>query len=316
MQNYSVDWRTYNQRLVNRGRVITILIEPQLMESESLQKMNKNKVGRRFRFCSGLISAAFVIKCVFRIGYRQLEGFMRDVSDKLHKSIPNFRTIWWRIDRMKNEGIKFGVHEGKNTVVAIDSTGLRPVNDGEYRSMKYDTRKEWIKLHAVVDVKTKEILNVKLTKGNVHDNLQFKKVIKPIMSNVSEVFADKAYDAVKTFEFCDKNNIFPGIPVKLNATNGHTPYKCRVRREMIESQLGWSCKRGSTRLNRFLTTEVKEKNQESWKIKVGYGRRSLIESAFSRYKRVLGENVFSRKKENIEKEIIAKVNVLNKFAII
>lgn len=99
--------------MVDRGKVITILIEPQLMESESLQKMNRNKVGRRFRFCAGLISAAFAIKCVFRIGYRQLEGFMKDVSDKLHRSIPNFRTIWWRVDRMKNDGIKFGIHEGK-----------------------------------------------------------------------------------------------------------------------------------------------------------------------------------------------------------
>lgn len=313
MQKYSRDWNLYNNMLVNRGRVITILIEPQLMESDSLQKMNRNKVGRRFKFCSGLISAAFAVKCVFRLAYRQLEGFMRDVSDKLHKSIPNFRTIWWRIDGMKNEGIRFSIHEGKDTIIAIDSTGLRPVNDGEYRSMRYDTRKEWIKLHAIVDVKTKEILSTVVTKGNIGDNTQFQKVIKPVLSNVSAVFADKAYDAAKTFDFCDRNRIFAGIPVKVNATN--STHKCRLRRNMIEDQLGLDCKKGSTRLNRFLTEEKKRKNQDFWKIKVGYGRRSQIESSFSRYKRILGENVFSRKKCNIEKEITAKVNVLNRFAV-
>lgn len=299
--------------MVDRGRVITILIEPQLLESETLQKMNKNKPGRRFKFCSGLISAAFAVKCVFRLPYRQLEGFMRDVSDKLHKSIPNFRTIWWRIDRMKSEGVKFGIHKGKNMVIAIDSTGLRPVNDGEYRSMKYDVRKEWIKLHAIVDVKTKEILNVTVTKGNVGDNTQFKQVVGPLLPNISAIFADKAYDAAKTFDFCEENGIFAGIPVKVNATNSVA--KSRMRRRMIEEQLGWSCRRGSTRLNRFLTEAKRRENQECWKEKVGYGRRSQIESSFSRYKRLLGENVFSRKKRNIEKEIVAKINVLNRFAV-
>jgi hypothetical protein len=161
--------------LVNRGKVITILVEPSLIESESLQKMNKGKVGRRFRFCTGLISAAFAVKCVFRIGYRELEGFMTDISDKLRKPIPNFRTIWWRINQMKNEGVKFNINQ-RHTVVAIDATGLRPINDGEYRMMKYGKRREWIKLHAVVDVKTKEILNVVVTKGNVGDCREFRNV--------------------------------------------------------------------------------------------------------------------------------------------
>lgn len=309
--NDFMNWRTYNQRLVNRGRVITILIEPSLVESESLSSMNKGKVGRKFKFSTGLISAAFTIKCVFRIGYRQLEGFMRDISDKIHKSIPSFRTIWWRINEMKNQGIKFDISEGKNTIVAIDSTGLRPVNDGEYRSMKYGNVKEWIKIHAVIDIKTKQILNVRLTKGNGSDNPQFKKVIRPLTQKRSMVFADKGYDASDTFEFCRYKNILPIIPVRLNSTNHN---KSRMRRKMIEDQLGLTCKPGSGRRNIFLTPKIKEENQKLWKIKVGYGRRSIIESSFSRYKRILGENLFSRKNRNIEKEIVAKINILNKFA--
>jgi transposase len=314
MYDHKRDWKTYNQRLINRGKVITILIEPSLLESESLRSINKGKVGRKFKFSTGLISAAFAVKCVFRIGYRQLEGFIEDISDKLHKSIPNFRTIWWRIDKMKNQGIKFGIHEGKHTIVAIDSTGLRPLNDGQYRAIKYGVVKEWVKLHAVVDIKTKEILNVSITKGDCHDNPQFKKMVKPIAPEVSAIFADKAYDAVETFEFCRENNIFPGIPVKLNATNHHGSSKSRMRRDMIESQLGLRCKPGAARRNMFLTPKMREENQKLWKVNVGYGRRSTIESSFSRYKRILGENLFSRKNKNIEKEIVAKINILNKFA--
>ncbi len=295
MQTYYRDWRIYNRQLVNRSRVITILIDPMLMESDSLQELNKGKLGRRFRFYTGLISAAFAVKCVFRLAYRQLEGFMKDIADKVHKSIPNFRTIWWRIDKMKNEGIKFNVNE-RHTVVAIDSTGLRSVNTGEYRTTKFDIRREWTKLHIVVDIKTKEILNIKITKGNVNDCLEFESLLKPVSEGVMEVFADKAYCSTKIYEFCDEKGIFPGIPVKWNFSNR---IPSRIRRRMLEEQLGLVCRRGSMRLNRHLTKEVRQKNQEEWKKRVGYGRRSAVESSFSRYKRILGENIFSRKRENI-----------------
>lgn len=315
MQKYKRDWKTYNPQLVNRGRIITILVEPSLVQSDSLQKLNKNKVGKPFQFSTGLISAAFVVKCTLRLGYRQLEGFMRDVSDKLHKRIPNFRTIWWRVNKMKNEGLKFNQHEGKSKVIAIDSTGMRPVNDGEYRAMKYDKRREWIKLHAVVDIKTKEIINIKITKGNVHDSVEFFNVVKPISDLTSEILGDKAYDSRKIFEFCKGNDIISTIPVKLNANNTSLGFKSKVRREEIEKQLGLICKPGYNKRHRYISKETKIENQNKWKLNVGYGRRSIVESSFSRYKRLLGENLFSKKAENIEKEITTKINILNKFAV-
>lgn len=284
------------------------------MNPESLRKMNEGKIGRRFKFSSGLISAAFAVKCILRFGYRQVGGFISKICEKIHKPTPDFRTIWWRMDRMKNEGVKFMIQEGKHRVVAIDSTGLRPVNDGSYRAIAYGLEREFVKFHIVVDVKTKEILNVKVTKGRVHDNPQFKRLIRPIASTVSAVFADKAYDAVETFEFCRGQHIFPGIPVKLNATNSDGGNKSKIRREMIESQLGRNCKPGYPKSNLLLTEDKMRENQRLWKLRVGYGRRSTIESSFSRYKRILGENLFSKKYKNIEKEIVAKVNVLNRFA--
>lgn len=297
--------------LVNRGRVVTVLIQPSLLESENLAQVNMGKRGKPFRYSTGLISAIFAVKCAFRIGYRQLEGFASDVSQSLKLTIPNFRTIWWRIDKMKTGGVTFNIH-GK-TVVAVDSTGLRPVNDGEYRAMKYDKRREWIKLHVAFDTYTKQFLNVTITKGNLSDCIEFKNLIKPVLPFVTKIIADKGYDSGDIFRFCENNNVIPCIPVRLNSANSS---KNRRRRCEIEDQLGLILKRGSTRTNRHLTRERRLENQERWKKRSGYGKRSLIESGFSQYKRVLGENLFSRKRENIEKEIIAKVNLLNKFVLI
>lgn len=313
MHDHKRIWKIYTQRLINRGKVITLVIEPSFLDSGSLKEINKNKVGRRFQFSPALISAAFAVKCTLRLGYRQLQGFMEDICGKLGKKIPNFRTIWWRIDHMKDYSVKFDLSNSETVIGAIDATGLRPINDGEYRATRYGKMREWIKLHAVVDVKTKQILNVKVTKGNVHDSIKFRAVIKPVVSNISEIFADKGYDSVEIFDFCDKRGIFPGIPVKLNATNSSV--RSVMRKSMIEDQLGWSCKRGSTRLNRFITEDKKEENQKRWKRKVGYGKRSTIEAIFSQYKLVLGETLFSKKMENIEKEITAKVNILNRFTV-
>lgn len=312
MQRYSRDWRTINQRLVNRGKVITVLIEPSLIKENPVQNLNKNRVGRPFMFPAGLISAAFAIKCILRFGYREAEGFIGDISSKLKIKVPNFRAIRWRIDRMKNEGVKFNINE-KHTVIAIDASGLRPVNYGEYRMMKYGKWREWIKIHTAIDPKSKEYLNVVVTKGNVGDCREFRNVVAPISNNVTEILADGGYCTKEIYEFCYDSNISPTIPVKINFSNKFI--KSKIRRRMLEEQLGLICAPGYSGRNRFLTKEKRKQNLDQWKKKVGYGRRVLAASSFSRYKRVVGETLFSRKMENIEKEIVAKMNLLNKFTV-
>jgi hypothetical protein len=44
---------------------------------------------------------------------------------------------------------------------------------------------------------------------------------------------------------------------------------------------------------------------------MGYGRRWAVETAFSTYKRLYGENCMSRKIENIERELKAKAYIYN-----
>jgi len=42
-----------------------------------------------------------------------------------------------------------------NIEVIIDSAGIKSRNGGEHRPTKYGKRKEWSKMHIVVDRKTK-----------------------------------------------------------------------------------------------------------------------------------------------------------------
>ena len=50
-----------------------------------------------------------------------------------------------------------------------------------------------------------------------------------------------------------------------------------------------------------------------WKIMAGYHRRSLGETAFYRWKTLLGEKLQSRKLKNQRGEVYAKSKVLNKM---
>ncbi len=46
-----------------------------------------------------------------------------------------------------------------------------------------------------------------------------------------------------------------------------------------------------------------------------YERKVLVESAISKYKRIIDETLFSEKNEKIEKKISAKINILNKVTM-
>ena len=138
MYNNYRNWYLYNQQLVNRGRVVTFFLKNGHVDfKEELRKMNENKKGKPYEYPSTIMSVGFAIKCIFHMGYRQLQGYMEDVCKFLDYSIPNFRTFWWRVDKLEKQGIKFNVPKENKINVAIDSTGLKLVNDGEYRTMKY-----------------------------------------------------------------------------------------------------------------------------------------------------------------------------------
>ena len=85
----------------------------------------------------------------------------------------NFRTIHWRIKKLRNDIISLSIHEESKDMldidVVIESTGIKSRNDGGYRSTKYGKKKEWCKMHIAVDRKTKKILNIIITDSSTGD---------------------------------------------------------------------------------------------------------------------------------------------------
>lgn len=305
------NWGLYNERLGKRGGVLTILLRKEDTDfGKELKLMNRGKRGAQYEYPNSLVRIGFAIKCYFHLGYRQLEYFMKDVSVFFHFRIPNFRTFWWRLECMSIEKLDFILPESRRINIAVDSTGLKLANDGEYRTTKYGKRKVWAKMHANVNVETGEAVNIIVTKDNVGDSRKFKSLIAPIKDHVLSVRGDKGYDTQKNFEYCKKNGILAIIPVKLNAS----PSGKGARQDAVRVQLDIPATRA--RLNCVDNPKRRIRKQKSWKKRIRYGFRWAVEGFYSRFKRIFGEYVFSRKWGNIRKEIITKVNLLNLFAVL
>jgi hypothetical protein len=71
-------------------------------------------------------------------------------------------------------------------VIAVDSTGIKVTNRGEWILDKWKNkrriRKGFIKIHVAVDIRTKKIVSMSVIKECVHDG----KMLKELVDNVSK----------------------------------------------------------------------------------------------------------------------------------
>ena len=100
------------------------------------------------------------MRAYFHLPYRQTQGVVIAHASKEFPSIPDYRTISRRINRLE---IKINEKLGNDIVIALDSTGIKVVNRGEWMRHKWHVRKGYLKIHVAVDIKKKRILSLEVT---------------------------------------------------------------------------------------------------------------------------------------------------------
>ena len=55
-------------------------------------------------------------------------------------------------------------------MIALDSTGIKVANRGEWIRHKWHVRKGYLKIHVAVDIKNKKIISLEVTSEEVHDD--------------------------------------------------------------------------------------------------------------------------------------------------
>jgi Transposase DDE domain len=295
-----VNWKEYNESLVRRGE---LLFDSDFLSNwrAELREMNKEKEGARFRYPNSLIWLLATVHA-YLFPYRELEGFLRAISVHIKelKRVPDFTTMWWRVSRIKVKLDPY-VHLKEDIVIAVDSTGIKVANRGEWirrhecSSSTTTTRKGFIKIHVAVDTRSKLILSIKVTKEDVGDGRMLKSLVRDTITNVQQtnirrVLADGAYDSRDNFQFLHDSDIDPAIKVRKNSSI--KSMGCYARKMIVLQQLG---------------------DPDKWKHSVSYGRRWAAESVFSSMKRMFGEHVISIKWKNIVNELLMKAYMYNMF---
>jgi hypothetical protein len=287
--DYLRDWNGYNEALVKRG---LILLDLDFVAgcSRELKAMNEGKEGGRYRYPESFIKLLAVVH-TYVLPYRQLEGFMRGLSQYVDGlKAPDYTTIWWRIAKMKVD-LTSSVDLEKDVTIAVDSSGIKVSNRGEWIHKKWRVQRGFIKVHIAVDTKTKKILAIEVSKEDVGDGRMFGRLVRGSsgVANVVKVIGDGAYDSKVNFHLARDMDIEPLIRVRKNASLKADG--CMPRKFAVMEQLG----------------------NDGWRREKGYGYRWMVESAFSCLKRMFGEYICAVKWPNIVKELLLKASIYNLF---
>ncbi len=296
------NWKEYNESLVRRGE---IMFDTNFLLNwrAELTKMNNAKKGAKYLYPNSLILLLSTVH-VYLLAYRQMEGFLKIMSKNIPRltEIPDYTTMWWRIARTKVElNPTITNPNGKELItIAVDSTGIKVSNRGERIRDKWNQkRKGFIKIHVGVNIRTKQIISMEVTKENIGDG----KMLRPLIQQqqqqhqqqkqniIIRVIADCAYDSKDNFSYLHRMGMTPVIKVRKNSSD-KTNNNCIPRKLVVVEQL---------------------KDVRKWKRKYKYGMSWIAESTFSSIKRTFGEYVKSVKWNNIVNELLVKAYLYNMF---
>ena len=282
------DWSSYNESLVRRGQV---LLDFDVIDNwyKELEIMNKGKVGEPYSYPSSFLQLLGYMRIYFHLPYRQTEGVVKAHAGNKVPSIPHYSTINRRVNRLD---IRIKESVDNDIVIAIDSTGIKVSNRGEWIRHKWHIRKGYLKIHVAVDIRKKKILSLETTSEEVHDGQVLKKLVDHSLekNKVKRALGDGSYDSNSNFRYLSKNHIQAGIKTRRNSKV--KPTNCKARNMAVLRQ---------------------QRNPKRWKHSVSYGHRWMAETVFSSMKRMFGEHVSARKFPNMIKEMFLKASLYNWF---
>lgn len=288
------NWRQYNKTLVQRGS-LTFLIDPKIMKTLT-PEIRKKRRGRPLEFSDQLILIILMIKIHYKMPYRMLEGFTRFFFEQMKKvKVPTYSLTCKRAKELSKKLPTLSSCR-PNTVI-VDATGIKVQGEGEWKVKIHGKGRprKWIKLHVAIDERTQEIVGETTTESSTDDGKAFPDVIRQVPRHVKTVIGDGAYDDRDIRDLIRKRGGRALIPPPSNAVcHGTDLDRDRVILDIRAF--------GGDKIAKSI-----------WGKLSGYSRRALVETTFSRYKKMFGERAFSRTRERLILENRLKCVLLNKM---
>ena len=288
------NWHEYNRRLVERGS-LTFLIDPKVFKTLNLGK--SKSAGRPMIFSDKVIEILATVKVHFKLTYRALQGFADSFLQHLflnHRA-PNYTLVCKRLSAISKHLPK--LPSNQNATIVLDASGMKVYGEGEWK-VKVHGRgrpRKWVKVHLAIDADTQEVVAEAVTEATIGDSKMAMNLLDQLEERPQHVLADGGYDKREVRDLLTTRNIRQSIPPPKNAkwTSSNSP-----RDYAILEILGLGGDRTARRV---------------WGKLTGYNRRVLVETAFSRLKRLFGERFFSKTFERQSVENRIRCNILNRM---
>ncbi len=194
-------------------------------------------------------------------------------------------------------------------VIAVDSTGLSLYSGTEWNRIKHKSEKtrpftKWRKLHIAIDIKTGEILSNSYGPSNANDGPELPGLLNAIDHPISAVCGDMAYDTSNCRKAIKEKKSKQLIPPMRNSRLSNNNRNMKARHHLLQER-----DEAIRYIQHNTINGNKSLARKSWKEKVGYHARSLIESTMLQIKQHCTDRLTNRKEKNrvIQSQIKCKI---------
>ena len=285
--------------MINRGSITFWLSEDCITKWCSQEQTGKKE--RPEVYSDEAILCALMVREVYKLPLRTLQGFLISLFMMLglNLPVPSYSQISRRSAGLNRQLKKLFKNGGKEIV--FDSSGLKVYGEGEWKIKIHgkSKRRTWRKVHIGIDPSSGEILLCELTKNSASDASVACGLLNRMKGKISKAWGDDSYDS-KHF----RKKIFDMggeaiVPPPENATYKGVGEEWQRKRDLDVAAI------------HILGAD--EEARKLWKKLIGYHKRSLAETAFSRIKRILGPNLKARRFYNQKVECQVKCLIMNKM---
>ena len=278
------------------------------MEQSVLENwLEAHKSGRRgasLTYSDAAIETILVLKAVYHLPLRAAQGFAHSVLKLMgvELPVPHFSTLSRRQIGLELAMPRLGAGEAIHLVV--DSTGCKVYGEGEWKVRVHgkSKRRTWRKLHLGVDEGSGEIMAAVLSSNNVSDGEVLPMLLEQVEEPIEQLGGDGSYDQRPCYEVLEKRRQEQERPLKVSIPprRGARIWQHGNRREQPLAR------------DENLRA-IRQVGRKRWKQQSSYHRRSLAETAMSRYKRIVGEKLQARDFSRQSTEAFVGVLILNRM---
>lgn len=289
----TTNWSEYNRSLQARGD-LTIWFSPDVAWHGNERE---GQVGAPTQYRDQAIQIMLTLKVLFQQGLRQVRGLTCSLVRlmALDWAVPCFSTV---SRRQASLSVQIPVRRSSEPLhLLVDSTGIKIHGEGEWKVKQHgpEYRRGWRKVHLAIDAQTQEIQAVEVTDQRQADGPQIEELLSqlPPETVLGSVGGDGAYDSRRVYRAVYARGAELLVPPRRDGK----PWR---------EHAAWATSRNDK------LAAIKRLGRVIWKHWSGYHRRSLVETAMHRFKR-LGERLLSRRPERQVAEVHVRCAILNRF---